>query len=123
MARSEQERLASELWEARRRLDRNAPQLVEQKRRLGLAEDSIHRMQSEVLEERKARERCHRESIKSGEKFQQSRTQVAHLRERIRVLEERDLRYPSRSRRVASGTGGDENHPAGGQNSKATPFQ
>eukprot|EP00933_Yihiella_yeosuensis_P067153 TRINITY_DN7180_c0_g1_i3.p1 TRINITY_DN7180_c0_g1~~TRINITY_DN7180_c0_g1_i3.p1 ORF type:complete len:620 (+),score=169.83 TRINITY_DN7180_c0_g1_i3:718-2577(+) len=74
-------------------------QLAECRRRLETAEDACNRHKAEVLEERRARDRCHQEAIRAGEKLRQARAQGAQLREKLRLLEEKDLRYPSRSNR------------------------
>jgi len=62
-------------------------------------------VQAEAAEERRARERCHVETIRAGEKLRLARSQGNQLRERVRALEEVELRYPSRHRREGTGAG------------------
>lgn len=90
------ERLALELGDSRRRIDRGQPQLVECRRKLCSAEDALARVQSEAQDERLARERCHTEAIRAGEKLRIARAQCTQLRDRVRALEEVELRYRSR---------------------------
>lgn len=98
-SRRERDKLLAELGDSRRRIDRGAPQLAECRRRLSGAEDSLARARAEVSEERRARERCHVEAIRSGEKLRMTKSQCNQLRERVRALEEAELRYPSRHRK------------------------
>lgn len=88
----------SELSESRRRVDRGTPQLAECKRKLQHAEEGLSKASSEVADERRARERCHAEAIRASEKLRVARQQIGHLKERVRMLEELELRYPSRLR-------------------------
>lgn len=97
-ARRMTDRLVVELAESRRRADRGAPQLVDLRRRLDNAESTLAIAQAETAEERRARERCHMETIRNGEKLRLARSQGEHLRERVRALEEVEMRYPSRHR-------------------------
>lgn len=97
-----QDNLRSELTEARRRIDRSTPQLSESKRRLGDAENAVARSKAEILEERRARERCHVDTIRTGEKLRTTRGQADQLRARVRTLEEERMKYPSRRRRCVS---------------------
>lgn len=92
----EKEKVATELKEFRRRVDRGTPQLAECKRRLQQSEEALSKATSEATEERRARERCHSEAIRSGEKLRIARAQCSQLRDRVRALEETELRYPSR---------------------------
>ncbi|CAE7248609.1 unnamed protein product [Symbiodinium pilosum] len=95
---------AHELREARRRLDQlvgggtSMPggQLAQCKRRLLDLEQACSRKEAEVAEERRARERCHTEAVRASEKLRAARAQGAQLKERLRTLEESELRYPSR---------------------------
>lgn len=96
----ERDRAASELSESRRRVDRGAPQLIECRRRLQQAEENLAKASLETAEERRARERCHAEAIRAGEKLRASRAQSGQLRERVRALEELELRYPSTTSRL-----------------------
>eukprot|EP00439_Symbiodinium_sp_Y106_P020829 s3836_g2.t1 len=108
-----QEQQAHELREARRRLDQlvgggtSMPggQLAQCKRRLLDLEQACSRKEAEVAEERqtgcsaierRARERCHTEAVRASEKLRAARAQGAQLKERLRTLEEAELRYPSR---------------------------
>jgi len=100
-ARCEQHRLIAELAESKRRWEKGHPKLAESRRRLGGLEEAVARAQAEVAEERKARERCHLEAIRSADKLRAARSQGQQLRERIRALEENELRYPSRQLREA----------------------
>mmetsp|Transcript_115249 Transcript_115249/g.247720 ORF Transcript_115249/g.247720 Transcript_115249/m.247720 type:complete len:612 (+) Transcript_115249:86-1921(+) len=97
-ARGHRDRLASELAESRRRLDRGQPQMAEWRRRLNTAEEALARAQSEAAEEKRAREKCHVETIRATEKLRIARAQGQQLRNRVRALEEVELRYPSRHR-------------------------
>jgi len=97
-ARRERDRTAQELAESRRRLDRGTPQLAECRRKLGSAEEAATRAGAEVAEERRARQRCHAEAVRVGEKLRASRSHCSQLRERVRSFEELELRYPSRFR-------------------------
>lgn len=99
-SRCVRDRLSSELTEAKRRCERSNPQFADMRRRLGSAEESLSRAQAEVAEERQARERCHLEAIRAGDKLRAARAQGQQLRERIRSLEEVELRYPSRQRQA-----------------------
>eukprot|EP00931_Biecheleriopsis_adriatica_P117722 TRINITY_DN93208_c0_g1_i1.p1 TRINITY_DN93208_c0_g1~~TRINITY_DN93208_c0_g1_i1.p1 ORF type:complete len:755 (+),score=177.55 TRINITY_DN93208_c0_g1_i1:116-2380(+) len=100
-----------ELHETRRRLERliggssggsvSGGKLAECKRRISELEQACGRKDSEVAEERRARERCHLEAVKASEKLRLARAQGAQLRERLRALEEAELRFPSRSRTAA----------------------
>jgi len=98
-------RLAEELAEMRRRAEKGAPQLAEYRRRLGSTETALASAKNEAAEERKARERCHLEAIRAGERLRLAQSQGSQLRERVRALEEAELRYPSRLRRDATGAG------------------
>ncbi|CAE7770989.1 unnamed protein product [Symbiodinium sp. KB8] len=99
-----QEQQAHELREARRRLDQlvgggtSMPggQLAQCKRRLLDLEQACSRKEAEVAEERRAREKCHTEAVRASEKLRAARAQGAQLKERLRTLEEAELRYPSR---------------------------
>lgn len=92
----QRDKSAAELTEARRRLDRGTPQLQECRRRLQHAEEAAAKAGADAAEERRARERCHTEAIRLGEKLRLARSQCSQLRERVRALEEVELRYPSR---------------------------
>mmetsp|Transcript_108261 Transcript_108261/g.170692 ORF Transcript_108261/g.170692 Transcript_108261/m.170692 type:complete len:660 (-) Transcript_108261:104-2083(-) len=92
----EKDKAAMELKEVRRRVDRGTPQLAEYKRKLQCAEEALSKANSEVAEEKRSRERCHSEAIRSGEKLRMARSQCNQLRERVRAFEEAELRYPSR---------------------------
>eukprot|EP00913_Durusdinium_trenchii_P003935 g3644.t1 len=62
-----------------------------------LAEERVDRQAGwKFCEERRARERCHLEAVKSGEKLRLARAQGAQMKERVKSLEEAELRYPSR---------------------------
>lgn len=96
--RRSRDRLFQELTEARRRIDRGVPQVADYRRRLTSTEDALSRAQAEVTEERRARERCHLEAVRTAEKLRLLRSQGDQLRERIRSLEASELRYLSRYR-------------------------
>jgi len=96
--RRSRDKLSQELTEARRRIDRGVPQVADFRRRLINTEDSLARAQAEVTEERRARERCHLEAVRTAEKLRLVRSQGDQLRERIRSLEASELRYLSRFR-------------------------
>merc|ERR1719265_1253504 len=97
------EKACSELADSRRRLDRGTPQLAETRRKLQQAEEGLAKAGGEVAEERRARERCHAETIRMGEKLRVARSQSSQLREKVRVMEEIELRYPSRVRASDAG--------------------
>ena len=59
-------------------------------------------------QERKARERCHLEALKSAEKLRLARAQATALKERLRLFEVVELRYPSRFRAGGCGLSGEE---------------
>jgi chromosome segregation ATPase len=98
--RRDRDKASIDLAESRRRVDRGTPQLAECRRRLQHAEDSLAKAHTEAAEERKARERCHNEAIRAGEKLRLARSQNGQLRDRVRTLEQLDLRYPSRLRNL-----------------------
>lgn len=100
--RRSRDKLFQELTEARRRIDRGVPQVADYRRRLINTEDVLARAQAEVTEERRARERCHLEAVRTAEKLRLVRSQGDQLRERIRSLEASELRYLSRFREVPS---------------------
>jgi len=105
---------AQELRKVRKQLDRvvgvgggsaaaTGGQLAECRKKLSEFEAACGRQENELAEERRARERCHLEAIRSGEKLRVARSQTAQLREKLRVVEEAELRFPSRfSARTAS---------------------
>jgi len=96
--RRSRDKLFQELTEARRRIDRGVPQVADYRRRLSSTEDALVRAQAEVTEERRARERCHLEAVRTAEKLRMVRSQGDQLRQRIRSLEASELRYLSRYR-------------------------
>ncbi|CAJ1357957.1 unnamed protein product, partial [Effrenium voratum] len=123
-ARQQQAQQAHELREARRRLEQlvgggvptkaqeaqlaswqctaaqGGPtpggQLAQCKRKVLELEQACSRHEAEVAEERRARERCHAEAVRATEKLRLVRAQGEQMRDRLKVLEEAELRYPSR---------------------------
>lgn len=120
----DRDRLSEELASSVNRLRRSpsvtrsgggSSQGTEYKRRLASTEDSLARAQAEVTEERKARERCHLEAIRAGEKLRLAKVQCNQMRLKVRSLEEAELRYPSRTRRAAApGSAGSASPDSGG---------
>jgi hypothetical protein len=94
--KSARQQTVADLIESRRKLGRTPPQLAESRRRLNATEETLSRAQADAAEERRARERCHAEANRAGEKLRTTRAQNQHLRERVQTLEDIMLRYPSR---------------------------
>jgi len=101
-ARQREAQQSRELHDARRRLEQvvgtgpTGGQLAQCKRRVAELEQVCERQESELAEERRARERCHMEAVKAGEKLRLARAQGAQMKDRVKSLEEAELRYPSR---------------------------
>lgn len=101
-ARLREAQQGQELRDAQRRLEQlvggaSTPgELARCQKRLAELEQVCSRQEAELAEERRARERCHLEAVKSGEKLRLARAQGAQMKERVKSLEEAELRYPSR---------------------------
>eukprot|EP00435_Cladocopium_sp_Y103_P022566 s1003_g5.t1 len=102
-ARQREAQQSHELHEARRRLEQlvgsggsSGGQLAQCKRRVAELEQVCEQQEAELAEERRARERCHMEAVKAGEKLRLARAQGAQMKEKVKSLEEAELRYPSR---------------------------
>lgn len=102
-ARQREAQQSHELHEARRRLEQlvgsggsSGGQLAQCKRRVAELEQVCDQQEAELAEERRARERCHMEAVKATEKLRLARAQGAQMKEKVKSLEEAELRYPSR---------------------------
>lgn len=102
-ARQREAQQSHELHEARRRLEQlvgsggsSGGQLAQCKRRVAELEQVCEQQEAELAEERRARDRCHMEAVKATEKLRLARAQGAQMKEKVKSLEEAELRYPSR---------------------------